>query len=177
MDTVPSHDRKRAPLAVLLALAAACGGCATGRVVDGVYENSATGFRIPVPPAPWVSVSLPDVDVAFQRPSAAGTIAAFSECGASRRAPLRVLARRLFFGLKERRVLHQEPLALDGAEALRTVIRAEQDGSPVVVESVVARRGACGYDLVLAAPPDDYPALRPDFDRVAAGWRALPPEP
>ncbi len=161
-------------MAALCPLAALLAGCAAGRVVDGVYENAATGFRIPVPPAPWLPASIPDVDVAFRRPAAVGTMAAFSSCEGPRRAPLRILARRLFFGLKEREVVEQEPISLDGGEALRTVVRAEQDGTPVVVESVVVRRGACVYNMVLAAPPADYPALRPDFDRMAAGWRALP---
>jgi hypothetical protein len=155
-------------------VAALLAGCASGRVVDGVYENSATGFRIPVPPVPWVAVSIPDVEVAFRHPSAAGTIAAFSGCEGPRRAPLRVLARRLFFGLKERQVKEEAPISLDGAEGLRTVVRADRDGTPVVVESVVVRRGACVYDLVLAAPAAAYPALRADFERVAAGWQRLP---
>jgi hypothetical protein len=101
-------------------------------------------------------------------------MAAFSSCEGPQRAPLRVLARRLFFGLKEREVVEQEPISLDGAEALRTVVRADQDGTPVIVESVVVRRGACVYNMVLAAPPADYPPLRPDFDRMAAGWKPLP---
>ena len=175
METVTAQHRARAPLAAALcSLAALLAGCGAGRVVDGVYENAATGFRIPVPPAPWVPASVPDVDVAFRHPSAAATIAAFSDCEAPRRAPLRILARRLFFGLKEREVVGQETLSLDGAEALRTVVRADQGGTPVVVESVVMRRGACVYDLVLAAPPAAYPALRADFERVAAGWKSLP---
>ncbi len=160
-----------------MSLAALLAGCAAGRVVDGAYENPATGFRVPVPPAPWVQISIPDVVVAFRHPSGAGTIAAFSGCDGPRRGPLRVLARRLFFGLKEREVVEEVPVSLDGAEALRTVVRADQDGAPVVVESVVVRRGPCVYDLVLAAPPAAYPALRADFDRMAAGWRALPPGP
>jgi hypothetical protein len=175
VDTVPAHHRARAPLAAALCtLAALLAGCAAGRVVDGVYENPTTGFRMPVPPAPWVAVSIPDVEAAFRHPSAAGTIAVFSGCEAPRRAPLRVLARRLFFGLKEREVEEETPVSLDGAEALRTVMRADQDGTPVVVESVMVRRGACVYDLVLAAPPAAYPALRADFERMTAGWKPLP---
>ncbi len=180
MDSVPLGQRGRASQAVALpclSLAALLVGCAAGRVVDGAYENPATGFRIPVPPAPWVQVSIPDVEVAFRHPSADGTIAAFSSCEGPGRAPLRVLARRLFFGLKEHEVVEQAPASLDGAEALRTVVRADQGGTPVVVESVVVRRGTCVYDLVLAAAAGAYPALRPDFDRMAAGWKALPPGP
>ena len=113
-------------------------------------------------------------EVAFRHPTADATIAAFSTCEGPPRAPLHVLARRLFFGLKEREVVEQAPASLDGAEALRTVVRGDLEGTPVVVESVVARRGACVYDLVLAAAPGAYPALRPEFERVVSGWRALP---
>ncbi len=177
MRRVSSRPRGRASQAAALAaiaVAALLAGCAAGRVVDGAYENPATGFRIPLPPAPWVQVSIPDVEMAFRHPSAGGTIAAFSSCGEPPRAPLRILARRLLFGLKEREVVKQSPASLDGTEALRTVVRGDLEGTPVVVESVVARRGACVYDLVLAAAAEAYPALRADFERVAAGWRALP---
>ena len=176
MRKVSSRPRGRASQAAALAgiaVAALLAGCAAGRVVDGAYENPATGFRIPLPPAPWVQVSIPDVELAFRHPSAGGTIAAFSSCEGSPRAPLRILARRLFFGLKEREVVEQAPASLDGAEALRTIVRADQTGTPVIVESVVARRGACVYDLVLVAPPGAHPALRPAFESVVAGWRAL----
>ena len=179
MSMVSSRHRRRASQVVALpciSLAALLAGCAAGRVVGGGYENPITGFRIPLPPAPWVRVSIPDVEVAFRHPSAAGTIAAFSSCEGPRRAPLRILARHLFFGLKERAVLEQGPVSLDGAEALRTVMRGDQEGSPVIVESVVVRRGACVYDLVLAATSNAYAALRPDFERMAAGWRPLPPD-
>lgn len=180
MDTVPSgHPGRVPPVAALWAgcLAALLAGCAAGRMVEGAYENPATGFRIPVPAAPWVPVTIPDVDVAFEHPSAPATIAAFSTCEGPRRAPLRILARRLFFGLKEREVVEQAPVSLDGAEALRTVMHADQDGASVVVESVVVRRGPCVYDLVLAARPRIYPAVRPDFERLVAGWRPLPSGP
>lgn len=179
MDTVPSRHRQRVPLGVLpcIPLAALLAACAAGRVADGAYENRATGFRIPVPAGPWAQVAVPEAEVAFRHVTAAATIAAFSSCEGPPRAPLRVLARRLFFGLKEREVMEQAPASLDGAEALRTVVRADQEGTPVIVESVVARRGACVYDLVLAAAPGAYPALRPEFERVVAGWQALPADP
>ncbi len=176
MRRVSSQPRGRASLAAGVAgltVAALLGGCAAGRVVDGGYENPATGFRIPLPPAPWVQVSIPDVEMAFRHPSAGGTIAAFSSCEGPSRAPLRILARRLLFGIKEREVVEQSPTSLDGAEALRTVVRGDLEGTPVAVESVVARRGACVYDLVLVAPRGVFPALRPAFESVVAGWRAL----
>ena len=84
------------------------------------------------------------------------------------------MARHLFFGLKGHRTLEQGPVALDGAEALRTVVQGSLEERSVVVDSVVVRRGTCVYDLVLAAPPEAYPALRPDLDRMVAGWAALP---
>ena len=157
-------------VAVLAALAPGCGG---GRVVDGTYANPDTGFRIPAPPAPWVPAALPDVDVAFRHPGA-GTIAVFSECGGSERGPLRSLARHLFFGLKGQRIVEQAPVSLNGAEALRTVVRGTLEGRPVVVDSVVVRRGMCVVDLVLAAPPDAYAVLRPALERMVAGWAPLP---
>ena len=156
--------------ALLAALAPGCGG---GRVADGTYMNPDTGFRVPIPAAPWAPVSLTDVEVAFRHPGA-GTLAVFSECVGAERGPLRILARHLFFGLKGQRIVEQAPVSLNGAEAMRTIVRGSLEGSPVVVDSVVARRGACVVDLVLVAPPDTYQALRPDLERMMAGWAPLP---
>ena len=176
METVaaPRQGRGTIPAALGAALLAwSLASCAPGRVVDGAYVNRSAGFRVPVPAAPWAPVSLPDVDIAFQHPGTAATIAVFSECDGAARGPLRVLARRLLFGLRSE-VVEQSPVALDGAEALRTVARGTLDSRPVVVESLVVRRGGCVYDMVLTAAPGDYPVLRPDFDRLTAGWRPLP---
>jgi hypothetical protein len=118
-------------------------------------------------------VDLPDVDVAFHHPGTGGTIAVFSECGGDTAAPLRILARHLLFGLKSE-VVEQTPVALDGAEALRTTARGTLGGRPVQVESLVVRRNDCVADVVLAASPAAFPALRPAFGRMAAGLRTLP---
>ena len=147
--------------------------CAPGRVMDGAYVNSTAGIRVPAPPAPWVPVELPDVEAAFRRPGTAATIAILSECQDSGRAPMRILARRLLFGLRTE-VVEQAPISMDGAEALRTVARGTLDGRPVLVESLSVRRGHCVSDLVLAAPPGEFDSARPDFDRMAAGLRSLP---
>jgi hypothetical protein len=168
-------DRYRSLRALALCAAAVAllaSGCAPGRVTDGVYTNSATGFRIPIPGAPWTAASIPEVDIAFHHPDG-GTLAAFSECGGTEHGPIRVIARRLFFGLKDQTVLEQHPSSLNGATAVQTVVRGTLDGQAVVVESVVARRGTCVYDVVLAAPPDVYPGRRPDFDRMVSGWEPL----
>ncbi len=163
---------RSAPLLAAICLPALA-ACAAGRVVDGVYESRSVGLRLPLPPAPWVQVDLPDVDVAYHHPGTGGTIAVFSECSGDTAPPMRILARRLLFGLKSE-VVDQSPVALDGAEALRTTARGTLGGRPVQVESLVVRRQDCVADVVLAAPPAAIPALRPDFDRMAAGLRALP---
>jgi hypothetical protein len=141
--------------------------------MDSAYVNSTAGIRVPVPPAPWVPVALPEVEAAFRRPGSAATIAILSECQDSGRAPMRILARRLLFGLRSE-VLEQTPVSMDGAEALRTVARGSLDGRPVLVESLSVRRGHCVSDLVLAAPPGEFDSVRSDFDRMTAGLRALP---
>jgi len=183
MDRVPGSPRKRTPslgaivhgAAPLLPTFLALGllACSPSRVMDGAYVNPTAGIRVPAPPAPWVPVELPDVEAAFRRPGTAAIIAILSECQDTGRAPMRILARRLLFGLRSE-VVEQAPISVDGAEALRTVARGTLDGRPVVVESLSVRRGHCVSDLVLAAPPGEFDSVRPDFDRMMAGLRALP---
>lgn len=115
--------------------------------------------------------------LAFQDEARQGLIALFQSCEGEGRLPLRTLARRLFFGLKEKQVLEQRLVSLDGSEAIHTLLQAEFEGDEVKVSSYVVKKAGCVYDLVYLAPPSAFSTGLPDFERFARGWELRGKEP
>ena len=66
-------------------------------------------------------------------------------------APLGSLTAHLLIGYTDRRTRSTEHVAVDGREALRSVIDARLDGVPVVLDLYVLKRNGCVFDLSLAA--------------------------
>jgi hypothetical protein len=90
---------------------------------------------------------------------------------------LPILGRHLFIGLRDRRVLAQGLVALDGRQADHAVVegRAGEEAPVVRIEAYVLKAGDCVYDLVYVAPPEAFPAWQPDFRAFVESF-ALAPE-
>ena len=144
--------------------------CASGKVVDSFYLDQAKGFKVPFLQEPWRRIAVPDVELAFRDEETEAVIALFSSCGSEGRAPLNVLAKRLFFGIKERKLLERRPLSLNGAEAIHTILQGKLKEEEVKVSSYVVKRDECVYDLVYMAPPDRFEAKLLDFESFVKGW-------
>lgn len=173
---LPARRSPVLPL-VVLGLILLATGCATGRITGDSYVDEFKGFRMPLPPRDWQPVPVEGADIAFRRTGGAGTMGVHADCRDPEAGPLRAVARHLFFGLRALRILEQQPLSVDRTEALRTVIIGELRGEPVQVESVEIRRPGCLYDLILTAPPAEFAADRPAFERLVGGWTLLPRRP
>lgn len=148
-------------------------GCATGRIVDGMYRDSANGYEVRLPPAPWVLVPLDGAVLSFKAPTLRAAMAMDVECKDSEEGELLWVARHLFFGLRDKRVQKPEAVRLHGAEGIRSRLLATLDGEPVEVEGVTARRGGCLYDFMYVAPPVDFARGRPDFEAFVNSWTPL----
>lgn len=140
--------------------------------MGGLYIDEARGFKVPLLQEGWQRIELPEVALAFQDEAGKATIALFLSCDEDR-TPLKVLARRLFFGLKDRRILEQRTLSLNGAEAIQTILQGKLEGGEVKVSSYVVRGSGCLYDLVYFAKPEAFDGRLGDFDRFARGLEFL----
>lgn len=101
-------------------------------------------------------------------------IAVYSRCPGEEEGPLPILAKHLFLGLRNRRILEQKALSLDGAEGLVTTLEATLDGRPVTLQSVVVKQLDCLYDLIYFAPPGAFASGLPEFESFLSGWRFVP---
>lgn len=151
---------------VLLMLTA----CASSYVVDGFFVDGTRGFKIPLLRNGWRQFELEGTDLAFRAEPDGQVAALFVSCEGERPVPLRILARRLFFGIGTKRIMAQEPIVLNGTEAVHTLLEGRLNNTEVMVSSYVAKDGDCAYDLVYVAPPELFQDRLPEFERFARGW-------
>lgn len=161
---------RRSRPAILAALLLA--GCGGGRFVDGAYLDEAKGFRVAVPPG-WERVRMEGTDLALRQPGGAVTLAVAASCPPAEVAEPAILTRHLFFGLRQRELLRQEAVSVDGATGLQTHLRAKVAGGSILVQSVVIRRGNCLYDLLAVARPEAAAGGEAAFGAFLRGWQFL----
>ncbi|MDD5559158.1 hypothetical protein [Candidatus Methylomirabilis sp.] len=152
---------------VLLMLTA----CASSYVVDGIFVDEARGFTIPLLREGWQRFELEGADLAFRAEPGGQVAALLVSCeGKQPIPPLRILARRLFFGIGAKRVMAQESVSLNGTEAIHILLEGRLKDTEVRVSSYVAKDGDCAYDLVYVASPELFQDRLPEFERFVKGW-------
>ncbi len=159
---------RRGAAFVLAALA--LGGCAIGRIENGVY-HSTKGYRVAVPGSDWTVVDSSAADLELRHRGGAGILANAS-CDAPSAAPSKVLAMRLAFGLRNRVSLERDEVAVNGWPAAHAVLEGSADAGepPMRVETYVLKHGGCVYDLVYAASPEAFERWRGDFARFVGSF-------
>lgn len=157
------------PICLLLGLSALA--CASSSFDGQVYRNGELAFRIGPVPAGWQAVQAENTLIAFRDRDAGATIAVNGRCGKDGDdVPLESLTHHLFLHFTEREVGAQEKLALDGRDALRTVLRAKLDGVPKHFVVVVLKKDGCVYDFLRIGADDSGTE---SFDRFVRGFSTL----
>ena len=151
---------------VLLMLTA----CASSHVVNDIFVDEARGFKIPLLRDGWQQFEVEGTDLAFRAEPGGQVAALLVSCEGVKPIPLRILARRLFFGISAKRVVTQEPISLNGTDAIHTLLEGRLKDTEVMVSSYVAQDGHCAYDLVYVASPEVFQDRLPEFERFARGW-------
>jgi hypothetical protein len=138
--------------------------------VDGFFVDEARGFKILMMGDGWRQFEAQGVDLAFRAEPGGQVAALFVSCEGREAIPLRVLARRLFFGIGAKRIMSQEPVSLNGMEAIHTILEGRLKDADVTVSSYVAKDNDCVYDLVYVAPPTLFQERLPEFERFVRSW-------
>lgn len=142
--------------------------CAVGRPAGGAYVASGKGYRV-VPPAGWERIES-RADAAWRHPAGAGLMAHGTCEGKAPRRPLAVLARHLRFGLRDVRLLAEQPVEVGGQHGVRVRFSARLDGAPVAVDAVTLVGRGCAYDLVVVAPADGLDGVAPEFEAFVGSF-------
>jgi hypothetical protein len=169
---VSARARGTAWLGALSAIVLAS-GCAVQRIDHGVYHSS-KGYRVEIPNGEWAPVHDSPADLELRHRASPAAMAAHAVCEPSTvRRPARALARQLFIGVRERKVLERGETTVAGWPAVHDVVDARLEGSDgrVRIETLVVKDDRCVYDLMYAAPPAAFAELRLDFARFVESFR------
>lgn len=155
----------------MLALAAASvgvwlAGCAGKRIEGGVFHGE--GYRVTLPKEGWRVMRRGPADLELQREAAPGGIIANATCGREAGRGLDRLARQLLTGLKDRTILEQNAISVNGHAGERLVFAGRTAAGAVKGEAYVLKAGACVYDVLYVAPAASFDSGREDFERLAA---------
>lgn len=158
---------------IVLGLGLALAGCAGRRIVEGVY-HSPHGYRITLPGATWALADggSAEVELVDRATGAAMVAHASCEAGLSGRS-LPVLLRYPLFGLRERTMLEEGEVSLNGRRAAHALVEGRMRGAEdrVKVELYVMKHEGCVYDLLYAAPPERFDEGRAAFQRFVETFR------
>ncbi len=161
----------RLPLSLLGLLAGlALGSCGKAAFDGSVYRGDDLEFRVgPVSPA-WRAVEVEGALLAFRDDTRAATVAVNGRCGLDGDdVPLEALTHHLFLHFTDREIVSQQPLDLDGREALRTELVAELDGVPRRFVVYVLKKDGCVYDFMWIGGREGRAGLS-DFERFVRGF-------
>src|SRR4051812_22930487 len=118
---------RRTALTLLLGLCVACGG----GFRQGAFYKGPNRYNLGKAPAGFDRLELRGNDLAFVAPKTSHLIAVNSTCDNYEDAPLEVLTNHLLMGFRQRTLIAQDPVRMDGRESLQTHLRAEMDGAPM----------------------------------------------
>ena len=167
-----------APLAVLMVASgvAASGGCAhSPRTVwtpgDRMLCAGRVCYRVGPLGTGWQMVHEEGAEIGFYNRRIAGIIQGNATCrDDAETAPLASLTDHLLIGYTERHPTRTETVAVDGREALHSIVKAKLDGVPLILDLYVLKRNGCIFDLSYVAPPDTYEDGGGDFGEFVAGF-------
>jgi hypothetical protein len=158
---------RRGVVLVAFALGLGLTACAGTRIEGGVF-HSPKGYRIALPGGAWQPMASGRADLELGRRDvrAGMLVQAACERGVVRRS-LDVLARYPLFGLRDRTVLAEEDVSLNGRQGRHTLVEGRMSGSDARMraELYVVKDARCVYDLLYVAPPAAFEAGRADFHR------------
>jgi hypothetical protein len=167
----PPVSRPKSLLFPFLLAFASCSGQA---LRGDVYRADGLAFQIGETPPTWKRISVTNARLAFRDEQAESTVLVNARCGLDGDdVPLRALTQHLFMNFTEREVLEQKVIAMDGREAMHTVLKAKLDGVPKVFNAYVLKKDGCVYDLVGIWDPETFEPHRRAFESFVSGFRTL----
>ena len=86
---------------------------------------------------------------------------------------LEMLNSQLFIGMKNKKILLNEPMLVDNQKAMHTIFVCEIDNHKFKVDSYVIKFENKVYDLVYWAPSDSFDYAREDFENIIKSFKFL----
>ena len=146
-------------------------GCAPLQVKDGILSPPHKNYTVTIPGKGWELVKAGKEDVALWHKQYHAMIAFISSDIENKKVSLKMLNNQLFIGMKNKKILLNEPVLVDNQKTLHTILMCEIDNHKLTVEFYVIKFGNKVYDLVSWAPPDLFDYIRKDFENIIKSFK------
>jgi hypothetical protein len=113
-------------------------------------------------------------DVAYQSKKTASIISLDSACRKSSASPdhdLKSFTNQLLLGISNIAQRNEAAVIVQNTPALETTVTGRVNADPVMLRTVVLRRGNCVYDLVFVARPNTFSEEETDFSHFVASLK------
>lgn len=135
-------------------------------------ETVRTGnYDFDPPPSEWVPLKGEDGTLLFKRSSPEMGITVYTTCDRYQSAPLPPLAREMFIGFENRKILDKGEAKVAGGDAYYIIMDCTLDGVPVKVKVYVFKAKNCIYDLAYFAPPSNFDSGLGTFEKFVSEFK------
>lgn len=145
-----------------------------GKLNGLVYTTDDTSYQIGALPGDWKRLKIEGGDLAFRNTAGDSTITVNSTCDPKKmKYSLRALSESLLIGIQGKKAERREEALVDGQKALRTLYTGKINNAPVMIETVVFKKGGCVYDFTYASTPDSFDGGIIVFNEFISQFRVL----
>jgi len=148
-------------------------GCAQLQVKDGILSPPYKNYTVNIPGKGWEMIKVGKEDIALWHKQYHAMIAFISSDIENKKVSLEMLNNQLFIGMKNKKILLNEPMLVDNQKAMHTILMCEIDNHKFKVDSYVIKLENKVYDLVYWAPPDSFDYVREDFKSIVKSFKFL----
>ncbi|GEM_PF-2692616 len=142
-------------------------------VVSACPKSSPARFDFTPPPAEWTPLRGEDGTLLFRKDSPPMGITVYTTCDRYLSAPPSALARNLFIGFKNRRIIERGAAGISGMEAHYIIMECTLEGTPLKVKAYTFKTNRCIYDIVYFALPEQFDTGLAAFEEFAREFRAM----
>jgi hypothetical protein len=146
-------------------------GCAPLQVKDGTLSPPHKNYTVTIPGKGWELVKAGKEDVALWHKQYHAMIAFISSDIENKKVSLKMLNNQLFIGMKNKKILLNEPMLVDNQKALHTIVESEMDNCKLKINSYVIKVGDKVYDLVCWSPSDSFSSVQGDFESMVRNFK------
>ena len=148
-------------------------GCAQLQVKDGTLSPPHKNYTANIPDKGWELVKAGKEDMALWYKQSHAMIAFISSDIENKKVSLKMLNNQLFIGMKNKKILLNEPMLVDNQKAMHTILMCEIDNHKLTVESYVIKFENKVYDLVYWSPVNSFDYVREDFKSIVKSFKFL----
>ncbi|MBI2472841.1 MAG: hypothetical protein HYV59_16620 [Planctomycetes bacterium] len=151
-------------------------GCAPLQVKEGIFSPPHRNYTVTLTGKDWEPIKIGKEDIALRHKQYHAMIAFISSDIESKQVSLEMLNSQLFIGMKNKKILLNEPVLVDNQKAMHTILTCEIDNHTFKVESYVIKFGNKVYDLASWAAPDLFDYVQNNFTNLIRSFKFTPPE-